>query len=508
MTFRNRWLIEGFLTTKSPLHIGCGDTVTRSSLKDGETPIEIAAVATDVHSRPYIPGSTLKGNMRAWMKDNGVPARVIEQIFGSEDTKNKNACGGKCEFLNAYTAENIDHKRTAPYRDRQRLTGVTASVAIDRHTGTASEQKLFHIEFVPPGVTFKVRVTGQDLNDDDSADNEILPLLFALEKGFSADIPVTLGSSIANGWGQCEWRLGDIRMIDAEGVKDWLDQGAPAVGYDALQSLYSSRIEDLRRKARGYGSAPSEEVLRLNVTLVFESNFLVNDRSRTKKAIPETEDLKPPDHAPLVNCSDRVLLPASSIRGAFRGQAEKILRTLKGTDAACYQSSSRSLGLPQCETVEGMDDIASLCPACKLFGAQGWRAPVEFSDFVSIDNGTLCTQQFVAIDRFTGGGAEGFKFDAQSSFRPVLGGSISIHMQRLDRAGACGWGPAVIALTLRDLMEGDITLGFGSSKGYGVCSAKVDDRDVLETLTSQIHPEWLNHLEASLSKKRKGGDDE
>ena len=50
----------------------------------------------------------------------------------------------------------------------------------------------------------------------------------------------------------------------------------------------------------------------------------------------------------------------------------------------------------------------------------------------------------------------------------------------------------LLALTLRDLIEGDIPLGFGASKGYGACHATITSLHVngMETI-----PEFLSILE-------------
>src|SRR5262249_41932248 len=148
----------------------------------------------------------------------------------------------------------------------------------------------------------------------------------------------------------------------------------------------------------------SRAYVTLKVRLDFESHFLVNDPSQTG-----AEDEGKPAHAPLLDAEGRVLLPASSMRGAFRSQAERILRTLGGERVACYLDSRGPV--EPCGPVEKVEELDNLCPACQLFGASGWRAPVEFSDFKPIQPIAPIHQEFVAIDRFTGGGAKNLKFN-------------------------------------------------------------------------------------------------
>ncbi len=74
----------------------------------------------------------------------------------------------------------------------------------------------------------------------------------------------------------------------------------------------------------------------------------------------------------------------------------------------------------------------------------------------------------MAIDRFTGGAAPGLKFDADYADRPRLTGKIRVDLDRIEP-----WALGLLALTFRDLIEGDITFGFGASKGYGICQATI-----------------------------------
>jgi hypothetical protein len=103
-----------------------------------------------------------------------------------------------------------------------------------------------------------------------------------------------------------------------------------------------------------------------------------------------------------------------------------------------------------------------------VFGAAGWRSPLRVSDFVGSSLATL-RQEFLAIDRFTGGGAEHLKFDAETADRPVLTGHISLDLEALGDVGVGRWALGLLALTLRDLLEGDLTFGFGAAKGFGAC---------------------------------------
>jgi hypothetical protein len=158
----------------------------------------------------------------------------------------------------------------------------------------------------------------------------------------------------------------------------------------------------------------------------------------------------------------KVLLPASSLRGALRSQAERILRTLRPEATGDPWGSVDREGLIE-----------------RLFGHAGQRARLECADFLSTkpvgppdsDPEKFVPrhpQEFVAIDRFTGGVAGAKKFDAEAVYRPSLVGTLSLP---LDAVAPAALG--LLALVLRDLSEGDITLGAKAAIGYGACRATI-----------------------------------
>jgi len=67
---------------------------------------------------------------------------------------------------------------------------------------------------------------------------------------------------------------------------------------------------------------------------------------------------------------------------------------------------------------------------------------------------------FLAIDRFTGGGAEGAKFDALALWQPAF--TLRLHLDN-----PADWELGWLWLALRDLAAGWLTVGFGGAKGFG-----------------------------------------
>jgi len=77
--------------------------------------------------------------------------------------------------------------------------------------------------------------------------------------------------------------------------------------------------------------------------------------------------------------------------------------------------------------------------------------------------------------RFTGRGKKGAKFNAYVIYKPVFQGEVKINSKRLELCGPenCQKLFALLAFVFKDLREGDITFGFGASKGYGTCTADI-----------------------------------
>lgn len=462
MAFQNRWIVTAKLKTSTPLHLGTGAVTHRSGMgwlerrdpNDRVVPVDINAVAVDCEEAACVPGTAIKGVLRGWAKSYLQEHETdVDALFG------KMEWGGRAEFHDARIEDELPQGLN-PGRAwlRRRATCVASNVSIDRRLRTAVEDKLFHSEYVPPGVTFTARIAGRGWTTEQAA-----LLVYLLDRLGDSDAGIRLGAGSNDGWGQVE--VSDLRVgrMNAGHAAAWLAFDGESAGWEGVKDpQYCEDVTAQVRQAacRLAPTARTTGEVKLHLTLVFDYRFLVNDSSRTGKL---SDNL--PSQAPLQEYSgaERPLLPASSIRGAFRSQAEKILRTLghEGPSTASQGISS-------------YDDYSRLHLIEKIFGAPGWRAPIRFSDFKMAEGSSSrrVSQEFVAVDRFTGGAADSKKFCAKSFEAPHLTGSITIDTVALEKCGAGRWALGLLLYTLRDLKEGDIPLGFGASKGYGHCRVK------------------------------------
>ncbi len=482
-----KWKINGLLTTLSPLHIGSGQSKDINELPDNakfpnddlfKNKVEISLVTTDYKKKAFIPATALKGNLRSWLKDK-IDKPCLTDLFGSENTNTKQDLNaGKIIFNNAFISDSNDKKTSitncSKYFNKIRRTDITTSVAIDRVNKTSVDSKLFHYEFVPPDISFAVNISGK------TDEKGLFVLLKALE-GFNCDNGISLGSNTINNWGRFNWKIEEVKVLKKDTLISFLENNKNNAELTFV-TLKEKDILELQNCDLYNDIVPKNNTkLSLKIRLYFNGFFLVNEPFRVVK---DDGNGKTPDH-----------LPASSFRGAFRSQAEKILRTLE--IKSCDTNKS-------CDAIYNIiDKKNNLCVACQVFGASGWKSPVHITDFIPVEDYKLQRQEFVAIDRFTGGGVNGAKFNAKAMVYPVMEGNIVLDIARLDKCG-CG----LIALTLRDLIEGDITFGFGASKGYGSCLAEIinlDDniKQILGDSVVKFH-EKLN--EKKQNKKEIAGD--
>ncbi|MDZ4796822.1 MAG: RAMP superfamily CRISPR-associated protein [Bryobacteraceae bacterium] len=499
MSKSTRWKIEGVLETASPLHIGDGLDLKERMAKHKKgaklAATTVAAAATDASGRAYLPASTLKGCLRSWLEERKTGAGVLESVFGSRNAGGEESVGGKGEFLDAFVVgDRAGEGRGGRYWDAARSTCVAAGVTIDRITRTATDEQLFHAEYVPSGIRFGAEVQLRDVADDE----EIALALAALE-ALNRDDGARVGAGTNDGQGRMRWTL--TRLSCALAVADWLD-GKAATPWVPVDSQPYVRL------ALGMlGQSHSPRRYRFDVRLRFDANFLVNDPSVKER------DAEAANHNPVVE-DGAVVLPGSALRGAFRSQAERIVRTM--TNGAVNPDRNPA---KQDKAVSGMKEVRKLSLTGKVFGASGWAAPIHFGVFrpstdskVTNSSGVDMSQEFLAIDRFTGGGENGKKFRARSRWRPVLDGSVTVDCEALEQCGSGEAGYGLLALTLRDLMEGDICLGFGAAKGYGSVRAEllrvsgpgVDSAGVPESSAAR---RWVEALEKALDVKAGGKTD-
>ena len=455
-----RWLILGKLRVLSPIAI-------RTGSEEGEWPMDasgrepneidpralgglppIRGIELDHRWQPFVPGTALKGLVRAYAAQVMDPAslQLVRALLGDlpaptgpTDTT-QSPTGGVAEFLNAFLPQN------AWGDERPAIRGRTA---LHEGTRTAEDRQLQHDRLVPPETCFAVRIL---LSRADEAQVSLLLGLLAGLDGTGQHS--ALGSGTTQGDGLIRWEPSETLRFGPAEVATWL---ASAPGKD-----WSDCAAPVTITPRALG-LPATALIDIPLAIQVVGNFLV---SALDKKVEGKETSYP--RRPLRLTSREIgtaFLPGSSLDGALRAQARRIFRTMSG-DFVAWDENDRAL--PACfETLFGSSAHASLLEV-------GWlEAP----------NMSPSTQEFVALDRLAGGAADEKKFNLTAFEAPRLTGRLRLILRRRvtpELTGKSGMTPetaisaaaiGLLALVLKDLACGDIALGHATRKGYGSVGA-------------------------------------
>jgi CRISPR/Cas system CSM-associated protein Csm3 (group 7 of RAMP superfamily) len=392
------------------------------------------------------------------------------------------------------------------------------SVGIDRRTGAAARQTAakYDLEVIPAEARFELRIELREPSGEGGS-LETDEQLLATALGEWRAGRLTLGGDVGRGLGA--FTLTDLRYYErdldtADGLMAFLRTSEPwKFAEDALPAHVQEVTSRLWKRLEEIEIAETSKVLdqawkyiqgkcsekiapasmpvttgwaAWEFTLQAKGPFLTHDTT--------TAGLRGFAHAPLLNQMDdwtHPVLPGSSLRGVLRSHAERIARTLASycavtkDDAEGYflrhcpacdplarrpEATDHHTALESCDSLLHYEVVhpeneevprENLCLACQLFGSarNGSRLRVEDAPFVG-DKPVYKMLDFLAVDRFTGGGAEHLKFDALALWKPAF--KVQLWLENPE-----DWELGWLILVLRDLAAGWLRVGFGAAKGFG-----------------------------------------
>jgi CRISPR/Cas system CSM-associated protein Csm3 (group 7 of RAMP superfamily) len=174
------------------------------------------------------------------------------------------------------------------------------------------------------------------------------------------------------------------------------------------------------------------------------------------------------------------MIPARSVKGWVRHQAQKIAATI------AHQHFDISAHDAQ-DCVKNWVD--------GLFGNDLQRGWLQMSDAVSTEPATQHEQTFNAIDRFTGGVTH---LEGQQSLYSVEAALNELQTQigldvRLLTEEYNHW-KGLLLLVLRDALAGELWLGWGQARGYGEFTLEITLPKNQDTYASEIASDQISHL--------------
>lgn len=445
---QSRWKISGTLTAETPIHIG-------GMGGDADTDL---ALAINGRGNYYIPGTSLAGALRGWM-GRSLAEPDVNNLWGFQEGNN-----GHASFIMIDDSEINLNSMTIEIRE---------GVGIDRHTGAAADKIKYSRAILPKGVTFPLTIT-LDRQTDQSPD-ELWNLLLALEKG-----DIRIGAAKTRGLGQV--RLTNLiiyeQKFNAEDIFDVLLNGGDRHQWENL-------------KPRQY--IPPQK-LTLNIAWKPKDPVMVKAEGNGIAV----------DILPLVSqVTGKIhfVIPGSSIKGVLRAHAEQIVRTvcnisptpdkfLEQVKLALVDELFGSAEKSNTRQSEGKIGALSVddCYATLEMAPDHWaeveNVPKDQNETFAHFKQTLATalggsrQTFqtlqpamhVAVDRWTGGAADGMLYSVLEpigvEWHPI---NIHVDLERLKKYGEDKVQPAIalLLLVLRDFADRKIPIGYGTNRGMG-----------------------------------------
>lgn len=433
---QSRLHITGILVAQSPIHVGG---------IGGNSQVDLA-LAVNGQGQYYIPGTSLAGALRGWI-ETFINHQTLEALWGFQA---ENGRGGHASFVLVEDAA-IEGA----------VSEIREGVGINRIWGSAEDKFKYNRAILAKGTKIPLNIT---LDISPKSDHEkalIAQLLQALENG-----EIRLGAAKTRGLGRVKLENLGIRehkLGDRNGILKMLQGNSDRLNLNDLLN----------------GDRQFSQVSQITIEIHWQP--------QTSVMVKAEGDGIAVDILPLVSEFDNHLtfvLPGSSIKGALRNQAERIVRTV--CNWSTQQYFQEQIELPLIEDLFGVraksnnptnKGIGSLfiddCYANTRINHHNWsniQAAKSNSDLRrNLNDANLQTTQqafHVAIDRWTGGAADSFLYSNIEligvNWQPIR---LQLDLRRIQENKLPGI--ALILLVLRDLAQGRIALGYGTNRGMG-----------------------------------------
>ncbi len=433
-----RWRVSGTLVARTAIHVGgmAGDP-------DTDLPL-----ARDGANRWCIPGTSLAGAFRAWW-EAAFGAKDTASLWGTVPKKSGSPNDGWASFIIVEDAPLTVPGGAVELRD---------GVGIDRIHGTAADRIKHDRAVLPAGTTLALSITVEVERERSCAEIEAMlaHFLTALAEG-----RIPLGAGRTRGLGRVALKKDGLlirrqALTDRKGILETLRTNGSVVSLDEMDRS---------------GAAPAAP-RRLRVALTWEPLGPVMSRAALDGLVVDALPLMGREGNTI-----RPLLTGAGVKGVLRAQAERIVRTLLDLSADGHfldqvrvplvralfgdpgEAEDKRLGrgalsVEDCyaEWKTDADGHRTMIAEGK---APGWRAA-----------------HHVAIDRWTGGAAEGLLFSVLEpqgvTWRPLV---LELDLTRLDPEETLA-ALSLLLLVLDDLAAGRLPLGFAGNRGMGAIAVR------------------------------------
>lgn len=441
-----RIILKAQLSNLSPIGIGSGrddrsdrDVVTTKYAIDANgsiLPSERFLEKDKVIELPFIPSTSFMGAIQ-----RNFDTKTFKQVDTYWGESEKNASFIDCsEILITHLPSYIGNG-TFP-------TEIRDGIRLNAAKGTVAKGAKFDYELLAPGakfdlvMIFRVEPIKQDDGSIKSNYNQAYTIASdiarIIEKGFD------LGSKSAVGYGKMkgETSLYTLNFNDKEQFTQWINN-----------YLFENPLDI----GSGTFLISDSALFEINATFRIKNSLIIRSYSKDPKA-PDSTHLK---------SGGKNILSGTSIKGALRGRAERILNTIQDRVEITETILAGLFG-----DVEKEEDGVTVKP-------NGYTVPSRvFVDEIPIEEVKEEVQTRIQIDRFTGGTVDGALIEEVPLFPEK--DKEQIKNFRIEVREAQPMDKGLMLLLLKDLWTADLPIGGEKAIGRGVLEgvkASLNDGD-------------------------------
>jgi CRISPR/Cas system CSM-associated protein Csm3 (group 7 of RAMP superfamily) len=464
-------------------------------------------VCRDYANRAYIPGSTLRGSLASFLNEK---TPFYRKFFGFTDEETENAPAARqAGLLRVYDAR----MQVAPEKEREfsalpgffqeRHTFLRHSVSISPVTGTAAKGKLFCYELVPQGSVFTVQFQIESRNKaqkgkprPESLTEEEMAQLLALADLWNTEA-VAIGSGVTKGYGRIQWEMERVEVLTEEDERCWLksDSLEPPPMTQITDAVPHSDIGDI--SALPAEAEKDSAPFSFNLDILPDGPLLINEPGyvQDKSEQKEGEIFPVLEYSRNSRNGKEALIPSRTLAGAIRGRARRILTTI----------AHQHYAVPENEVGEKIEPLIR-----EFFGSEDRRGALRLTE--ARGAATEHIQNFIGVDRFTGGVNDGANYKVRAADCEKLSTADCLLDRRLLPDG--DWWKGMLLLVLLDGMDGDMQIGWGKAKGYGRVRFQLrhgkdgsklfgDRHTLLKEIGSEAAKQWVEALHDRIKSKIK-----
>ncbi len=415
-----RIIIEGDFVLQTPAHFGNGD---------GDSSVMELLTDSADPSRAMLPGASIAGALRAylWSREVGEVDPETLQAQNYRHTLTVSLLGGLRADNDGGQSRLIVDDASGDGVGRIERDGV----GINPMSRTAAEDMLYRVQLWSAGTRFTLRFELLIYAGDD---RDGLRRALAVALSGLNDGAITLGARKRRGYGRGAveaWRVLRFDLSTIEGVMAWLQTGNVSL------STIAAPVDLLAALNTDDNFARTTQWFEIDACFTLNGSLLIRSFDA---AYTDMRHL---------HSGGRPVLSGTSLTGALRARAGKILRTIHAQD------STRQDKL--------MEDIFGSPPRKKedKTPLKGGKLTVE--EHVIETQAPDRVQSRVSIDRFTGGALDTALFTQQPVFESdAKGVRVKLRLRNPSEAEI-----GLLLLLLKDLWTGDLPLGGEQSVGRG-----------------------------------------